>query len=43
MPTDKSQGRRIGWLCLDTYYPFDYHVFRIRRDRMRLLSLKDEG
>jgi hypothetical protein len=29
MQTDKPQGQRIGWLCLDTNYPFDYHVFRI--------------
>jgi ADP-ribose pyrophosphatase len=38
MQTDKPQGQRIGWLCLDTNYPFDYHMFRIRRDRVRLPS-----
>ncbi len=38
MQTDKPQGRRIGWLRLDTDYPFTYHMFRIRRDRVRLPS-----
>lgn len=38
MPNDKPQGQRIGWLCLDTDYPFDYRIFRIRRDRVRLPS-----
>jgi ADP-ribose pyrophosphatase len=38
MLTDKPQGQRIGWLCLDSDYPFSYHMFRIRRDRVRLPS-----
>jgi ADP-ribose pyrophosphatase len=38
MQTDKPQGQRIGWLCLDTDYPFTYHMYRIRRDRVRLPS-----
>lgn len=38
MPNDKPQGQRIGWLCLDADYPFTYHMFRIRRDRVRLPS-----
>jgi len=33
---DKPQGQRIGWLCLDTDYPFTYRMFRIRRDQVRL-------
>ncbi len=35
---DKPEGRRIGWLCLGTDYPFSHHMFRIRRDRVRLPS-----
>jgi ADP-ribose pyrophosphatase len=38
MQNDKPQGQRIGWLCLDTDYPFTYHMYRIRRDRVRLPS-----
>ena len=38
MQSDKPQGQRIGWLCLDTDYPFTYHMYRIRRDRVRLPS-----
>ena len=38
MQTDKPQGQRIGWLCLNTDYPFDYRMYRIRRDRVRLPS-----
>ncbi len=38
MQSDKPQGQRIGWLCLDTDYPFTCHMYRIRRDRVRLPS-----
>ena len=38
MHNDKPQGQRIGWLCLDTDYPFIYHMYRIRRDWVRLPS-----
>ena len=36
MSNDKPQGQHIGWLCLDTDYPFTYRMFRIRRDKVRL-------
>jgi ADP-ribose pyrophosphatase len=38
VPNDKPQGQRIGWLCLDTDYPFTYRMYRIRRDHVRLPS-----
>jgi ADP-ribose pyrophosphatase len=38
MQNDKPQGQRIGWLCLDTDYPFTYRMYRIRRDRVRFPS-----
>ena len=38
MQTDKPEGQRIGWLCLNTDYPFDYRMYRIRRDHVRLPS-----
>jgi ADP-ribose pyrophosphatase len=38
MQNDKPQGQRIGWLCLDTDYPFTYRMYRIRRDQVRLPS-----
>ena len=36
MQNDKPQGQQIGWLHLDTEYPFTYRMFRIRRDKVRL-------
>jgi ADP-ribose pyrophosphatase len=36
MLTDKPEGQRVGWLHLDTEYPFIYRMYRIRRDRVIL-------
>ncbi len=33
--TDKPNGVVLGWERLETSYPFDYHMFRVRKDRVR--------
>ncbi len=38
MSDDKPRGRQAGWLRLGTDYPFIYHMYRIRRDHIRLPS-----
>lgn len=32
---DKPNGRDLGWRRLETTYPFRYHMFRVRQDRVR--------
>lgn len=32
---DKPNGVALGWERLDTSYPFDYHMFRVRKDMVR--------
>lgn len=32
---DKPNGRDLGWRRLETTYPFQYHMFRVRQDRVR--------
>lgn len=34
-PQEKLNAPAHGWRRLSTEYPFDYHMFRIRRDRVR--------
>lgn len=29
---DKPRGTALGWERLETSYPFDYHMFRVRKD-----------
>ncbi len=33
--TDKPNGVALGWKRLETSYPFDYHMFRVRKDVVR--------
>jgi len=33
--TDKPNGIAVGWQRLATDYPFTYHMFRVRQDRVR--------
>jgi ADP-ribose pyrophosphatase len=33
--TDKVNGIELGWERLETSYPFDYHMFRVRKDLVR--------
>lgn len=32
---DKLNARAYGWQRLDTSYPYTYHMFRVRQDRVR--------
>ncbi len=32
---DKPNGVALGWKRLETSYPFDYHMFRVRMDTVR--------
>jgi len=34
-PDDKRNGHAHGWQLLETTYPFTYHMFRVREDRVR--------
>ena len=33
--TDKPNGVPFGWQCLATDYPYNHHMFRVRRDQVR--------